>query len=190
MLNNAFSTDWYARQHLVPQPILASKNRRPDYVVDVLADYLRFSVEHSGQETEGRTYQFGMPYQIILRDPSEDRDPLFERSVEGLPTRNAPTLARNLPSQDRPLPQGLIYVADPDSSETMIFLAKRQAFDEPSDRIATNLLMDYMGAYQGSEMFRVIRQELLAAYDPRTEFRHIDKTSAILSLSATVEAQE
>ena len=71
-----------------------------------------------------------------------------------------------------------------------MYVIKTETFDDYDDFVGANLLMDYMGAYQGSEMFRVIRQELRAAYNPASDFEQIGKNRALMGMSATVLSSE
>ncbi|AZV80452.1 hypothetical protein EBB79_12945 [Parasedimentitalea marina] len=86
------------------------------------------------------------------------------------------------------LPTGTIYFADPNSTEMLILFVKAEEFEDEVDQVSANLLMDYIGANQGSEMFRIIRQEMRAAYNPHSDFIVMNKNKSIISLSATVEA--
>lgn len=190
LVNPAFSRDWYKRQSLLLTPVKATKNRRPDHVINVLADYLRFPVASDGVDTSDAEYAFGMPRQIIIRTTERDPAPLIQSAINGLPLRNTPVEPTHKPDRPVALPQGIIFAPDPDGEETLILAVHHSVFDDAPQQITANLLLDYMGAYQGSEMFRIIRQEMRAAYDPASDFQQIALNQALLALSATVSTPD
>lgn len=188
LTNPEFSEDWYARQLVQQRPLLATKTRRPTNVVGALSDFIIFPDDTETSETPTTSYVFGMPSHIVARSNDPELRTALGRFISGLPRQRSDvdyptsTLAE--------LPKGVIYAPDPDSRETLVYLVKHETFDGPEDMVGANVLMDYMGAYQGSEMFRIIRQELRAAYNPTSDFEQIAKNRALLSLSATVQSDE
>ncbi|MBR9862585.1 MAG: insulinase family protein [Rhodobacteraceae bacterium] len=190
LVNPAFSRDWYKRQSLLLTPVKATKNRRPDHVINVLSDYVRFPVETDGFDTRGVEFAFGMPRQIIIRTTERDPSPLIQSAVNGLTLRNADVEPTNKPDRPVDLPEGIIFAPDPDGEETLILAVHHSIFENAEQQINANLLLDYMGAYQGSEMFRIIRQEMRAAYDPASDFHQIARNQALLALSATVSTPD
>ncbi|MBE1291663.1 MAG: hypothetical protein GJ677_04150 [Rhodobacteraceae bacterium] len=86
------------------------------------------------------------------------------------------------------LPKGIIHFTDPNASETLILLVKAAKFENAEAVVGANLLVDYIGANQGSEMFRILRQDMRAAYAPRSDYVPMGKNRAIISVSATVAA--
>lgn len=185
--NPEFSQDWYARQTVQQRPLLATKTRRPQNVLGVLTDFVLFPEEDDGTDTTTRTFRFGMPSHVVLRSEANVEGPVgtFLRSLP-IQTKNVP-----LPTPVvTDLPNGVIFAPDPDSRETLMYVIKTETFDDYDDFVGANLLMDYIGAYQGSEMFRVIRQELRAAYNPASDFEQIGKNRALMAMSATVLSSE
>ncbi|GGA14016.1 insulinase family protein [Neptunicoccus cionae] len=190
LVNPAFSQDWYKRQSLLLAPVKVTKNRRPSHVINVLADYVRFPVATDGTDTSQADYVFGLPHQIIIRTQERDPSPLIQTAINGLPLRNAPVPSDHAPKEPASLPKGIIFAPDSDGQETLIIAVHHSLFDTPEQQVRANLLMDYMGANQGSEMFRIIRQEMRAAYDPASVFRQTARDHALLALSATVSTPE
>jgi hypothetical protein len=182
-----FSRDWYARQSVQQQPLLATKTRRPDNVMGVLADFILFPEEDDGTDTSNATYRFGMPSHVVLRTEADIQNDLT-KILRSLPLQKEDV---NFPKAVvTNLPKGVIFAPDPDSRETLMFIVKSETFEDSDDFVGANLLIDYMGAYQGSEMFRIIRQELRAAYNPASTFEQLGKNRAMMALSATVLSDE
>jgi hypothetical protein len=186
----SFSQQWYRRELLQIEPGLATKNRSPNYVMSVMMDYARYPVASDGTDVRDLTFEFGMPRQIIIRSAQTDTQPLIDAAASGLPLRATPLPVVNKPAKPIALPKGVIFAPDPDAKETMIFVVNHKSFASAESEIGANLMLDYMGAYQGSEMFRIIRQEMRAAYDPSSNFSFSAHQQAMLALSATVVAQE
>lgn len=185
--NPKFSHDWYARHILQQHPGLVTKTRRPENIMSLLNTFVFFPKKDDGLDTSKRSFRFGMPSHIVLRSKTNVK-PEIDTFLQSLPMQDSyapvPTPIIN------DLPKGVIFAPDPGSKETLIYLIKTKTFDNYGDFVSANLLMDYMGAYQGSEMFRVIRQELRAAYNPTSNFEQIGKNRAILGMSATVLSRE
>ena len=80
-------------------------------------------------------------------------------------------------------------MSDPKATETLIFLANSQDFETELDHAMADTLYKYMGYGPGSEMFRIVRQEKRASYDPRSHFLQIENKSVISGLSATVPSE-
>lgn len=182
-----FSRQWYARQTVQQRPLLATKTRRPGNVTGVLSDFILFPEADDGTDTANLSFQFGMPSQIVVRHDGDVQGEVTD-FLRQLPRQNPDALQPTAVVTD--LPKGVIYVPDPSSRETLMFLVKSETFDGAEDFVGANMLMDYMGAYQGSEMFRIIRQELRAAYNPTADFEQLGKNRALMSLSATVQSSE
>lgn len=185
--NPEFSQDWYARQTVQQRPLLATKTRRPENVLGVLTDFVLFPTEDDGTDTSSLRFRFGMPSHVVLRSES-DVGAEVGTFLRTLPTKNADVPEPDPVATD--LPTGVIFAPDPDSRETLMYVIKTETFDGYDDFVGANLLMDYIGAYQGSEMFRVIRQELRAAYNPASDFEQIGKNRALMGMSATVLSSE
>ncbi|MEM7438040.1 MAG: hypothetical protein AAF393_00465 [Pseudomonadota bacterium] len=195
LVEATYSDSWYARELYQRRKPIASITRRPSDVMRRVANYLDYGPSVGGSQNFGPRFRFGKPRQAILR--SEDReDAVFmERFLRSLPSD---TSGRSLVGHERPrgpnddgsfsLPKGLIHYADKNSSETLILLIATRTFENENQQIGANLLMDYIGSNQGSEMFRIIRQDLRASYDPQSKFEVWGSRRAGLMMSATVEA--
>lgn len=183
LISSEFSQDWYARQTVQQRPLLATKTRRPDNVMGVLTDFVLFPEEDDETDTSNRSFRFGMPSHVVLRSEEDVADQL-SAILRVLPLQTADVTLPTPVITD--LPNGVIFAPDPDSRETLMYVIKTETFKDYDDFVGANLLMDYIGANQGSEMFRVIRQELRAAYNPASDFEQIGKNRALMGLSATV----
>ena len=69
-------------------------------------------------------------------------------------------------------------------------MGRIQEFDTVTEQAQVDTLYKYMGYGPGSEMFRIVRQERRASYDPRSHFAQIGERLAITGLSATVPATD
>lgn len=199
LLEPEYSKGWYARELEKLEPHLASKTGRPLHVLSEVAPFLNFPSDTQAAEAGDHVFRFGHPTQAILRSDDEEIRRRTSQLIEKLPKSEATLggafskwVTRLTGEGNAPfaLPKGVIHFADPSSTEMLIFFAKAEEFADEEHHIGANLLVDYVGANQGSEMFRIIRQELRAAYDPRTEFTVLDRNKAVLSLSATVAAEK
>ncbi|MEM6891697.1 MAG: hypothetical protein AAF636_26785 [Pseudomonadota bacterium] len=199
LLKSQYSSGWYERELESLQSGNAVKTRRPTEVLNEVSDFLLYGRDETVDIATGDFFRFGLPSQAILR--SEDQEierrtiqllnklPQAQQDWVGKFARWVSTLTAD-ESTPFDLPSGTIYVPDPDSTEMLIVLVKAEKFKDKNAQIGTNLLVDYIGANQGSEMFQIIRQEMRAAYDPRSDFVVLDKNKAIISLSATVKATD
>lgn len=195
LLEANYAPGWYARELQDLALKESVKTGRPEDVLNEVAHFLAFEPGGDTASEADGTIRFGLPEQIIMRSGNE----VVERRAIGL-LRQLPRAKWTLQiskwaasvvgADERPfsLPAGTIHFADPGSSEMLILFVKAEEFDDASDQVGANLLMDYIGGNQGSEMFRIIRQDMRAAYDPRSDFIVMDKDKALVSLSATVEA--
>ncbi|WP_310619447.1 insulinase family protein [Flexibacterium corallicola] len=191
-----YSQSWYERELQKIRLINSSKTGRSSDVIDEVFHYLNFEPDNVVVDESDSDIRFGQPYQVILRSGNKDVEHHVEQLLMKLPqTRRQFSFtewaAALTGSAERPfaLPTGTIHFADPETSEMLILFIKAEEFEDADDQIGANLLLDYIGGNSGSEMFRIIRQKLRAAYDPRTDFIVVDKNKSILSLSATVEAE-
>jgi len=130
--------------------------------------------------------EFGWPHVAMLRSDDEE----IGKHTGGLIFELLANEEDAAPVEERDvvLPKGVIHVADPSASETLILFVNDTAFRDEADQVGARLLMEYVGANSGSEMFRILRQEMRATYAPRSKFTSISKNRALLSMSATVEA--
>lgn len=188
LTNTEFSRPWYTRQIVQQRQLLATKTRRPENVLGVLTDYVLYPNASDGSDTTDFTFTFGMPSHVVLRTENRDIEAQLSKVLNGLDTQ--PQSATYPEASITDLPKGVIFAPDPDSRETLLYVVKTETFDGPDDQVGANLLLDYMGAYQGSEMFRVIRQEQRAAYNPASDFEQIGKNRAVMAMSATVLSSE
>lgn len=195
LLEATYSTDWYARQVKKLEPVLSTKTGRPDHVLSEVLDFLAYQPQEDAVAS-GHGFRFGQPSQSILRSGDTEIEKrvakligklpkaettfagAIEKWVEGLTGGNAPGFA---------LPSGTIHFTDAESTEMLILFVKANSFENEDQQAGANLLVDYIGAKQGSEMFRIIRQEMRAAYDPRSHFVITGKKQALIAMSATTE---
>lgn len=199
LLEPEYSRGWYARRLQQLGLKNSSETRRPSDVLNEIAHFLEYEADDATTVKSDGVFRFGRPSQVILRSGDEEVERRAVRLVNKLPSATAKwenpfakfvkalTGAYGHPYV---LPAGIIHFADPSSTEMLVLFVKAEDFQDERDQLSANLLMDYIGANQGSEMFRVIRQEMRAAYDPASTFRVMGKNKAVLSLSATVEARK
>jgi hypothetical protein len=197
LLESEYSSGWYAREFQRNALKNASRTGRSS---DVLSEVIYFLAYQSGDKAEAGNpgeFRFGGPAQVILRSGNKEVERRTVQLLRKLPkptwqlsvSKWAASLIRAVEPQFT-LPSGIVHFADPDSSEMLVLLVKAEEFKDEGDQLGANLLLDYIGGNQGSEMFRIIRQEMRAAYDPHADFVVTNKNRAVLSLSATVEAEK
>lgn len=197
LLEPKYSVGWYERELQSGSLQNSSKTRRPTDVLNEIAYFIQYGPgDASAKENNGKI-RFGRPTQVILRSGDEEVERRVNQLLKKLPSAKAKwelPFAKwtealiGVSEQSFALPAGTIHYADPDSSEMLILFVKAEDFEDASAQIGANLLVDYIGANQGSEMFRIIREEMRAAYDPRSNFNAINKNKVIISLSASVAA--
>ena len=197
LLMPRYSEAWYARSVEERRFDPATRTGRSEHVMFEISDYLRHPPAAAQAAPGEGGVTFGRPHQVILR--SED-EVVRQRTVDLIRKLPAPSgsvfgrlgtwLADKAAGAgpDMRLPRGVIHVADPDSSEMLIMLVAARDFGSSKSLLGAYILTDYIGGSQGSEMFRIIRQEMRAAYDPRSDFAMIGPTQAVIGFSATVEA--
>lgn len=199
LLEPEYSRGWYARELQRISLKNSSKTRRPSDVLNEAAHFLEYEPDDAATAGSDGEFRFGRPSQAILRSGDKEVERRVMRLINKLPNAKVEwelpfvKWAEALTGADEQsfaLPAGTIHFADPSSTEMLILFVKAEEFEDEGGQISANLLMDYIGANQGSEMFRVIRQEMRAAYSPRSDFMVMSKNKAILSLSATVEASK
>lgn len=199
LLEPEYLRDWYARELQEFSLESSSKTRRPSDVLNEVSHFLAYEPNDPAVvESEG-PFRFGRPSQALLRSGDQKVERRARRLLNKLPRAKATwewpfeSWAKALTGlEERPfaLPEGTIHFADPSSTEMLILFVKAEEFTDDNDQIGANLLMDYIGANQGSEMFRIIRQEMRAAYNPHSDFIVMNKNQSVISLSATVEAEK
>lgn len=197
LLEPEYSKGWYARELQELNLKKSSKTRRPSDVLNEIANFLEYEPDNAAIVGIDQVFRFGQPSQAILRSGDKEVERRVGRLLEKLPKAKAEwslPFAKwvdeltGVDEQSFALPAGTIHFVDPKSTEMLILFVKAEEFEDEGKQLGANLLVDYIGANQGSEMFRVIRQEMRAAYDPGSDFMIMNKNKAILSLSATVEA--
>jgi len=195
LLEADYSSGWYARELQDLALKVSVKSGRPEDVLNEVAYFLAFEPGSDTVSESDDTIRFGLPEQIIIRSGNEAVERRALKLLRQLPMARwrlqiSKWAASLVGADEHPfsLPTGTIHFADPGSTEMLILFVKAEEFDDASDQVGANLLMDYVGGNQGSEMFRIIRQDMRAAYDPRSDFIVMQKDRSLLSLSATVEA--
>ncbi|WP_170451733.1 hypothetical protein [Ruegeria arenilitoris] len=197
LLEPRYTPDWYARELEASRPVISTRTRQPSDVLNEITNYLEFDPAATDEETLETDFQFGRPAQVILRSEDEEvmrRTVRLINSLPGARFRLGRTLSKwaegwtGANGAPFALPKGIVHFADPDASEMLILFVNAKTFSNAQDQLGSNLLVDYIGANQGSEMFRVIRQSMRASYDPRSDFVVVGKNKAVIALSATVEA--
>lgn len=197
LTESKYSQGWYERELEAVGLRNSSKARRPGEVVNEAAHFLALKPDDiTVVENDGK-FRFGRPGQIILRTEDQEVHRRTMRLLQKLPEAKwviplEKWAAALTGADERPfsLPTGVIHFADPDASEMLIVLLKAEEFEDESDQIGANLLTDYIGGHEGSEMFRIIRQEMRAAYSPRSGFVVMEKNKSVISMSATVKAEK
>jgi len=199
LLEPEYSRDWYAREYEYLTPITSTRTRRPSDVLNEITDFLEHEPGETATGLNDGDFRFGRPTQAILRSEDKEVERRTVRILDKLPNGKMKwgiPLSKwvgELTGESKrtfKLPKGIVHFADPDSTEMLILLVSAKEFKKESDQLGANILVDYIGANQGSEMFRIVRQTMRAAYDPRSDFIVVGKNKAIISLSATVEALE
>lgn len=196
LLESNYSRGWYERELQAVSPKISSTTGRPSDILNEVAHFLAYAQDDETDAGNGDEFRFGRPAQIILRSGDKEVERRAIRLFNKLPTAKwklslGKWAAVLTGADERPfsLPAGIIHLADPSSTEMLILFVKAEEFKDEDDQIGANLLMDYIGGKQGSEMFRIVRQEMRAAYDPHSDFIVMDKNRSFMSLSATVEAE-
>ncbi|MBY5931491.1 hypothetical protein KUV51_00660 [Tateyamaria omphalii] len=197
LLKATYSDDWYARELRKLRRPIASTTRQSSDVLSRVERFLNYANTDEEAQSIDPRFRFGKPSQVVLRSNDAEVTVRTRRLLAKLPpdasrSRLGDWLQRlvNRNSTAFTLPRGIIHFADPTSSETLLFLVSAQEFQSEAQQLGANLLLDYIGSNQGSEMFRIIRQELRASYDPESRFVVLGDKRALLVLSATVEAAE
>ncbi|WP_208998028.1 hypothetical protein [Pseudovibrio sp. FO-BEG1] len=197
LLKSEYSKGWYEREFEKFSLRNSSKTGRPSDVINEIFHFLSFGSDDVANDGSEGDIRFGQPSQVILRGGDEDVQRRVAQLLMKLPTKkwgfrltDWASALTGAEEQSSALPSGTIHFADPDSTEMLILLVKAEEFEDEGAQIGANLLVDYIGDNSGSEMFRIIRQEMRAAYEPRSNFIVLGKNKAIISLSATVEAKK
>lgn len=197
LLESDYSSGWYSRNYYVISPNRASRTGVPSDAINEISHFLQYGSDDDFDVVKTHEFRFGRPNGVILRSDNKSvRNKVIQlvRKLPGARSKNKllewiSTLT-NAENENVVLPKGIVHFSDPASSEMLIMLVKAENFENEDERVASNLLLNYIGGNSGSEMFRTIRQEMRAAYDPRSDFTVLNKSSSVISLSASVDADE
>ena len=187
--NTEINKNWLKRKNRAYEEISSSRLRTPELLETELTDYTLFTGNSPLlNESALKLEILRRPNQIIFNAKNYNFRNLADVLMDGLLSHDA-TL-NNFPIKPhRKLPAGIIHSSDENSSETLIFIGTIKEFKTVREQAQTNILYKYMGYGPGSEMFRIIRQEKRASYDPRSHFTQIGKQLAFTGLSATVSSK-
>lgn len=186
----AVDPNWLKRQNHAFRPVSATRLRTPEILEAELVRYANFPDDTptlSGAELQNEILR--SPNRIIMNGKDYDFGDTADILMNSFESYDA-KLNDSPPMQPRPLPTGTIYLADPDSTETLVFMGQTREFGSLNQQAQTDTLFKYMGYGPGSEMFRIVRQEKRASYDPRSHFTQIGEQRAITGLSATVPSDK
>ena len=182
--------NWLKRQTRAFKSISSTRLRTPELLESELTDYALFTGDVPTLPAGSmHTEILRRPNQIILNSKDFDFTDTADTLLDGLISIEARLNDFPAPTR-RQLPRGTIHLVDPDATETLIFMGRIQEFDTVTEQAQVDTLYKYMGYGPGSEMFRIVRQERRASYDPRSHFAQIGERLAITGLSATVPATD
>jgi hypothetical protein len=177
---------WLKRKRHSFRNISSTQLRTPEILENELVDYVLFTGNNKILTKKNISSEIlRRPNQIILNARDFDFDDISNILLEGLPTYDA-ILNNEINKPPYKLPTGVIHLEDKKSTETLIFIGTVQNFESLIHQAESNTLYKYMGYGAGSEMFRIVRQEKRASYDPRSHFSQIGEKLAFIGLSATV----
>jgi hypothetical protein len=182
--------NWLKRQTRAFRSISSTRLRTPELLESELSDYALYTGETPTLPSGSmHTEILRRPNQIILNGKEYDFDNTADVLLAGLITIEA--RLNDFPAPERrALPRGTIHLVDPDATETLVFMGRLQEYDDVHQQAQADTLYKYMGYGPGSEMFRIVRQERRASYDPRSHFNQIGERLAITGLSATVPSTD
>ena len=188
--NNVINNIWLKRKNHSYRNISSTQLRTPELVESELINYVLYTGTVKALEKDMINLEISRrPNQIILNAKDFDFEEVPNILLKGLTNYDA--ILNNEPVKPFfDLPNGIIHLADEKSSETLIFAGTVQKFKTLSHQAEANTLFKYMGYGAGSEMFRIIRQEKRASYDPRSHFTQISDQLALTGLSATVASEK
>jgi len=177
---------WLKRKKHSFRNISSTQLRTPEILENELVDYVLYTGNDKILTKKNISSEIlRRPNQIILNARDFDFDNISNVLLEDLPAYDA-ILNNEINKPAYKLPNGVIHLEDKKSTETLIFIGTVQNFESLIHQAESNTLYKYMGYGAGSEMFRIIRQEKRASYDPRSHFSQIGEKLAFLGLSATV----
>jgi len=187
--NTAINEIWLKRKNYSFRNISSTKLRTPELLENELISYVLFTGSDEIISKDSINLEISRrPNQIILNARNFEFNDITNILLKDLPTYNA-ILNDEANKPFHQLPNGVIHLEDEEATETLIFIGAVQSFNSLIHQAETNTLYKYMGYGAGSEMFRIIRQEKRASYDPRSHFNQISEKLAFTGLSATVASE-
>lgn len=178
--------NWLKRQTYAFRPFSATRLRTPEMLEAELIRYANFTGNTPALTGDALNSEIlRSPNQIILNAQEYEFGETADILMNSFDPYEA-TLNDTPPAPVRALPTGTIHLRDPDSTETLVFMGQVRDFETLTQQAQTDTLFNYMGYGPGSEMFRIVRQERRASYDPRSHFAQIGEKRAFTGLSATV----
>lgn len=183
------NANWLKRQNKAFEAISATRVRTPELLEVELTDYALFAGDRPLLPQEvSEAEVFRRPNQIILNAQDYEFGAAGDVLLDGLQSYDA-VLNDDAPVPRRALPTGTIHVSDAEATETLVFIGTIQEFETLEQQAQVDTLYKYIGYGPGSEMFRIVRQEKRASYDPRSHFTQIGEKLAFTGLSATVPSK-
>ena len=187
--NTAINETWLKRKNYSFRNISSTKLRTPELLENELISYVLFTGSDEIISKDRINLEISRrPNQIIFNARNFEFNDITNILLKDLPTYNA-ILNDEANKPFHQLPHGVIHLEDEEATETLIFIGTVQSFNSLIHQAETNTLFKYMGYGAGSEMFRIIRQEKRASYDPRSHFNQISEKLAFTGLSATVASE-
>lgn len=187
--NTAINETWLKRKNYSFRNISSTKLRTPELLENELISYVLFTGSDEIISKDSINLEISRrPNQIIFNARNFEFNDITNILLKDLPTYNA-ILNDEANKPFHQLPHGVIHLEDEEATETLIFIGTVQSFNSLIHQAETNTLFKYMGYGAGSEMFRIIRQEKRASYDPRSHFNQISEKLAFTGLSATVASE-
>jgi len=187
--NTAINETWLKRKNYSFRNISSTKLRTPELLENELISYVLFTGSDEIISKDSINLEISRrPNQIIFNARNFEFNGIANILLKDLPTYNA-ILNDEANKPFHQLPHGVIHLEDEEATETLIFIGTVQSFNSLIHQAETNTLFKYMGYGAGSEMFRIIRQEKRASYDPRSHFNQISEKLAFTGLSATVASE-
>ena len=187
--NTTINETWLKRKNYSFRNISSTKLRTPELLENELISYVLFTGSNEIISKNSMNLEISRrPNQIILNARNFEFNDTTNILLKDLPIYNA-ILNDEANKPFHKLPNGVIHLEDEEATEALIFIGTIQNFNSLLHQAETNTLFKYMGYGAGSEMFRIIRQEKRASYDPRSHFNQISQKLAFTGLSATVASE-
>jgi hypothetical protein len=182
--------NWLKRQTRAFRSISSTRLRTPELLESELTHYALYTGDVPTLPSGSmHTEILRRPNHVILNAKEYEFDGTVDTLIKDLYSVEARLNDQPAPKR-RALPSGTIHLVDPNATETLVFMGRIQEFDDVTHQAQVDTLYKYMGYGPGSEMFRIVRQERRASYDPRSHFSQIGERLAITGLSATVPSTD